>query len=101
MVAPEATPHAEMMHEEKYPGEGTYFTVYIALAVLTVVELLVVYLPGLRIPLLAGLALSKAWLVIQYYMHLRYDARLFRWVFLIPAIAGIILTILIPPFSAR
>jgi cytochrome c oxidase subunit 4 len=101
MVAPEVTHNAEMIHEDKYPSEGTYFVVYIALAVLTVVELLVVYLPGLRIPLLAGLALSKAWLVIQYYMHLRYDSRLFSWVFLIPAVAGIILTILIPPFTAR
>lgn len=101
MVAPDVSHDAEMIHEDKYPGEGTYFTVYIALAVLTVVELMVVYLPGVRVPLLVGLALSKAWLVIQYYMHLRYDARLFSWVFLMPAVAGIILTILIPPFTSR
>jgi cytochrome c oxidase subunit 4 len=64
-----------------------------ALAALTVVELTVIALPGLRYPLLIGLAFAKAWLVIQYYMHLRYDNRLFTWVFLIPVGAGVLMTV--------
>ncbi len=85
------TPKA--LHEEAHPREGTYVTVFLALAVLTATELTVLYLPGLRYPLLIGLAFAKAWLVIQYYMHLRYDSRLFRWVFLIPVGAGVLMTL--------
>jgi cytochrome c oxidase subunit 4 len=87
MAAPEAS------HEKTYPGEGTYLTVFMALAALTVIELTVIALPGLRYPLLIGLAFAKAWLVIQYYMHLRYDNRLFTWVFLIPVGAGVLMTV--------
>ncbi len=87
MAAPNATP------EKTHPGEGTYLTIFLVLAILTVIELSVIYLPGLRYPLLIGLAFSKAWLVIQFYMHLRYDNRLFTWVFLIPVGAGVIITL--------
>lgn len=87
MTAPDAP------HEKTHPGEGTYLTVFLALAVLTALELTVLYLPGLRYPLLIGLAFAKAWLVIQFYMHLRYDNRLFTWVFLIPVGAGVLMTV--------
>ena len=75
------------------PGEGTYFTIFLALAALTVTELLVTYLEIVKIPLLLGLAITKAWLVVQYYMHLRYDSRVFSWVLIIPTIMGLIATI--------
>jgi len=36
--------------------------------------------------LLLGLAVSKATLVALYYMHLRYDSRMFAVIFLIPVV---------------
>jgi cytochrome c oxidase subunit 4 len=81
------------------PGEGTYFAIFIALAVLTLIELLVTYIPIVKVPLLLGLALTKAWLVIQFYMHLRYDNKLFTWALLIPAAIGLIVTIFIQPLA--
>jgi cytochrome c oxidase subunit 4 len=97
MATSEAAQVQEHPHERQYPTEGTYFAVFVALAILTVIELAVVYLPGIRVPLLVGLAFSKAWLVVQFYMHLRYDNKLFSWVFLLPLAAGAILTVALQP----
>ncbi len=88
----------EETHEQRRaPGESTYFSVFVLLAALTVAELLVTSLPILKIPLLLGLASAKAWLVIQFYMHLRYDNRLLTWVFLIPVAAGVLATLFLQP----
>ena len=86
--------HAEETHAA--PGEGLYFAVFLLLAGLTLVELLVTYLQPIKVPLLLGLAVSKAWLVVQFYMHLRYDRRILTWSFLIPVIAGVIITLFLP-----
>ncbi len=86
--------HAEETHAA--PGEGTYFAVFLLLAGLTLVELLVTYLQPIKVPLLLGLAVGKAWLVVQFYMHLRYDRRILTWSFLIPVIAGVIVTLFLP-----
>ncbi len=75
------------------PTEGTYFTVFLVLAALTACELLTTYLPIVKFPLLLGLSAAKAWLVVQFYMHLRYDNRTLTWAFLIPVIAGVIMTV--------
>ena len=80
-------------HQRELPGEGTYFTIFLVLAALTVIELLVTYLEIVKIPLLLGLAITKAWLVVQYYMHLRYDNRIFTWVLLMPTLIGLGATI--------
>jgi hypothetical protein len=43
----------------------------IGLAVLTALEYaLAVYLPGNPLPYLAVVALIKAWLIVQYFMHI-------------------------------
>ncbi len=75
------------------PTEGTYFTVFLLLAALTACELLTTYLPIVKAPLLLGLSAAKAWLVVQFYMHLRYDNRTLSWTFLIPVIGGILMTL--------
>jgi cytochrome c oxidase subunit 4 len=87
----------ETRKQHQAPGEGTYLSVFVLLAALTVAELLVTTLPILKIPLLLGLATAKAWLVIQFYMHLRYENRLLTWVFLIPVVAGVLATLFIQP----
>ncbi|HRE48612.1 MAG TPA: cytochrome C oxidase subunit IV family protein [Aggregatilineales bacterium] len=91
--------HADHTHNERHASEGTYFVIFGALAALTIAELLVIYLPGLRYPLLIGLMFTKAWLVVEYFMHLRYDNKLFRIAFLLPIVAGALMTILLTPLS--
>jgi cytochrome c oxidase subunit 4 len=92
-----ATPPKSNERHREHPNEGVYFSVFIALAVLTVAEVLVTYVPGLNTFLLLFLMSVKAWLVVQFFMHLRYDSKIYSWTFVIPIIIGA-LAILIVPF---
>jgi cytochrome c oxidase subunit 4 len=82
--------------------QRTYIGVFGALAVLTVIEVVVTYLPVPRIPVLVPLALIKASLVALFYMHLKYDRRVFAAVFAMGLLMGLILlfsliTLFAPP----
>ncbi len=60
-----------------------YIGVFVALVVLTAIEVTVTYLPVPRLPVLIPLSITKAVLVVLFYMHLKYDRRLFSGLFLI------------------
>ncbi len=67
-----------------------YRLVFIALAVFTGLEIASSYLPTtIKIPVLIILAVTKAALVILFFMHLRYDNRVFTY----PLVIGILLAI--------
>ena len=81
-----------------HPTPLTYFKVATALVILTVLEVAVIYVEALRsfwIPILVGLASVKFVLVAMFYMHLKFDNRLFSVFF----VGGLILaTIVIGAF---
>jgi cytochrome c oxidase subunit 4 len=58
-----------------------YLGVFLALTILTALEIGVTYLPLPRIPILIPLALIKAALVVMFYMHLRFDKRVYTLIF--------------------
>lgn len=66
------------------PG-GIYTVVFVALGVATLVEIVLAEMPRgiLTIPLMLGLALAKATLVVMYYMHLKEDSRIFTYTLLL------------------
>jgi cytochrome c oxidase subunit 4 len=72
------------------------------LAVLTVIEIGVIFLPigklliGL---LLVALALSKAALVALYFMHLKFETRTLGYIALTPLIIGTLLVFVLLPDS--
>jgi cytochrome c oxidase subunit 4 len=70
---------------------ANYLGVFIILAVFTAVETLVSYVQqaAIRFPVLIGLSILKAVLVLLYFMHLKFDARIFSYLF----IAGCVLAI--------
>ena len=72
----------------KMSARTTYIMVFIALAVLTGLEVTVTYLPIPRIPVLIPLALIKAGLVALFYMHLRFDKKVFAIVFVMGLLMG-------------
>src|SRR5579859_5471421 len=86
---------SEAQTTHRKPSEGLYFTVFLALAALTVTELLVTYLQIVKLPLLLGLAVTKAWLVVQFYMHLRYESRFMTQAILLPTIVGLAMTLIL------
>jgi caa(3)-type oxidase subunit IV len=71
-------------------GHPNYTLVFLALGVFTALEIAASYLPiEIRLPTLVVLALIKASLVVLFFMHLRYDNRLYA----LPLIIGIVLAI--------
>ena len=90
-----ATAHAATEH--KHPN---YMNIFWALAVLTVLELVVVFLPFGKMTngtLLCALALAKAVLVAMYFMHLRFEVRTLAMVAITPLlIATLLIFVLLP-----
>ena len=89
-VAPPA--HAEGEHA----GVGTYVKVAVILTVVTALEFAVLYIRALTpilIPLLLVMSAGKFVLVILFFMHLRYDARVLSTVFVGPLVVAIGLVI--------
>lgn len=76
------------METEKRPN---YLFVFIALAVFTLIETLVSYVQqeAIKLPTLVVLSVVKALLVLLYFMHLKFDSKVFSYLF----IAGCILSI--------
>ena len=75
-----------------HPTPLTYVRVAVTLSVITGVEVAIFYVDWLGhgiIPILALLSGVKFALVLMFYMHLRYDARLFSGMF----VAGLIVAV--------
>ncbi len=77
------------------PG-GIYTFIFGVLAVITLVEVLLAELlpeNGFTITILVLLSLSKAYLVIMFYMHLNRDNPLFRLVIILPLLIVLLSTL--------
>ena len=71
--------------EHNHPTASKYFTIAIILSIITAIEVGIFYLDFLSytiIPILAVLSIGKFTLVIMYYMHLKFDSKLFSALFL-------------------
>ena len=67
-----------------HPTPGTYFKVALILSAITAIEVGVFYITALGkgiIPVLAVLSIAKFALVAMFYMHLRYEHKLFTTLF--------------------
>jgi cytochrome c oxidase subunit IV len=89
--------HAE--EHQKHASPGLYFAVFGALTVITVIEVIAAYIPVIRVPVLLLLSFAKAYLVVAFFMHLRYEKRILTWVFLLPLIFGAVMIVLTAPLS--
>ena len=77
------TPEEGGTHHE-HPSEWEYIKVAIVLALITLAEVAVYYvesLEGLLVPILIVMSVLKFALVVLWFMHLRFDSRLFRRLF--------------------
>jgi len=75
-----------------HPGEAQYIKIALILAVITAAEVAIYYVPaleGVLVPALIAFSVVKLLLVVAFFMHLRFDSRLFRRLF----IAGIALAV--------
>jgi cytochrome c oxidase subunit 4 len=88
--------HGHAGEEHAHPGPATYIKIGVVLFLLTVVEVVVVYVPALSavlIPILMVLMTVKFALVVMFYMHLKFDNRLFSSLFTAPLLIAISITL--------
>ena len=92
-----ASDHQTEQHH--HPTCQEYVKIGVILAVITAVEVAIVYVEALEsvlLPMLLGLGALKFVLVIMYFMHLKQDNKLFTWLFMagLTIAIGIILALM-------
>ena len=83
--------HAAMGIKKVHPTWSTYWKVATILPLITVVEVWIYYVPAITasrafVPALLIMSAVKFFTVVAFYMHLRYDHKLFRVLFTGPLI---------------
>ena len=82
--------HVALGAEHEHPTWSTYWKVALILTLITVVEVWIYYTPfsksALFVPALLIMSAVKFFTVVAFYMHLRYDHKLFRALFTAPLI---------------
>ena len=87
--------HAPGHDAHAHPTWKQYKWVALILTVITIVEVWVYYIPAfvaskLFVPFLLIMSAVKFAIVVLFYMHLKYDARLFRFLFTGPLIIAVV-----------
>lgn len=103
--APAATGHEHEAHAEDHPTWSTYWKIALILTIITAVEVSAYYIPAwetswVYVPSMLIMSAAKFVIVCAYYMHLKYDHKLFRTLFTGPLmIAGVTMIALLFLFS--
>jgi len=91
--------------EHEHPTPLTYLKIAIALVVITIIEVALFYIPALKnvlVLLLIILSVTKFALVALFYMHLKFDSRLFSGFFFGGLLlATLVITALVVLFNSR
>ena len=78
--------------EHAHPSNRIYVVVAAILGVITAVEVAVFYMDALKpvlVPILLTLSAAKFTMVVGFFMHLKFDSRLYRALFVGPLIVAI------------
>jgi cytochrome c oxidase subunit 4 len=92
--------HASLGEVHEHPTWKEYKWVALILTVITVVEVWVYYIPSfvalpIFVPTLLVMSAVKFAIVVMFYMHLKYDHKLFRALFTGPLIIAIVTLIVL------
>jgi cytochrome c oxidase subunit 4 len=91
-------PHPEGGEHGSHPSDKEYILIALILSVLTGIEVAISYIKSLgdaAAPLLLMLAATKFAMVAAFFMHLRFDNRVLRRLFLTGIILAIIVYIIV------
>jgi cytochrome c oxidase subunit 4 len=75
---------------------GAFIKVWIGLLVLTLIEVILGYIQfntHIMLTLLMGFSIVKAYLIMAYFMHLKYDRPSLSWLLVPPLIACILIMV--------
>jgi len=92
--------HAAMGEVHEHPTWKEYKWVALILTLITIVEVAIYYIPAfvatkLFVPTLLIMSAVKFAIVVMFYMHLKYDHKLFRVLFTGPLIIAIVTLIVL------
>ncbi len=77
-----------------HPTWSTYWKIALILTIVTAVEVWLYETPfrqsRLFVPILLILSAAKFWIVVSYYMHIKYDSKIFRSLFVGPLILAMV-----------
>src|SRR5690606_9209725 len=79
-----------------HAGVKTYVVIGAILTVITAIEVAIFYIPalaGILIPALLALSLAKFMMVVLFYMHLKFDSRIFWRVFFGPLVRAVLVVV--------
>ena len=89
--------------EHAHASVKTYLFVAAVLGIITAAEVAIFYIEALRpvlVPLLLTLSAAKFTLVVSFFMHLKYDSKIFRGLFVGPlAVAVVIILAMLALFG--
>jgi cytochrome c oxidase subunit 4 len=91
-MSAEAVAHAH----EGHASPGFYWAIGGILTVITAVEVAIFYIPvlaGVLVPLLLVLSAAKFLLVVMFFMHLKFDSKIFSGLFLSGLVLAVFMTV--------
>jgi len=92
-MAEHAAAAAQPAHGGGHATVKTYINVAVALAIITAVEVASLYIPGIPhailVTTLLAMSALKFFLVVGFFMHLRYDSAIMRALFVGPLLIAI------------
>src|SRR5271168_2005689 len=90
--------------EQRHHGKAQFFYVWIALLVMTAIEVYLTYqnmAPVRMLTILMGLSLVKAALIIGYFMHMKYEISRMKWLTMCSLVACLALMMIFFPDALR
>lgn len=86
-----ATPSHDHPEEHAHPPIMQYVLIAAILAIITAIEVATYYIESIEsmlVYILIVLSVLKFVIVVGYYMHLKFDSKLFTWIFTLGMITG-------------
>jgi caa(3)-type oxidase subunit IV len=90
--------------EQRHHGKGQFFWVWVALLVMTAIEVYLTYQnlqPVRMLTILMGLSLIKAGLIIGYFMHMKFEVSRMKWLTMASLVVCLALMMIFFPDALR
>ena len=90
--------------EQRHHGKAQFFYVWIALLVMTAIEVYLTYQnlqPTRMLTILMGLSLLKAGLIIGYFMHMKFEISRMKWLTMCSLVICLALMMIFFPDALR
>jgi caa(3)-type oxidase subunit IV len=94
----------QVAEQHRHHGKGQFFWVWIALLLMTAIEVYLTYqnMPPVRmLTILMALSLVKAALIIGFFMHMKYEVSRMKWLTMCSLLACLALMMIFFPDALR